>query len=212
MLICAGNHDPQAVKLLLSIGTGRNLEPDRQSKRWSMYYSYVNAAAKWATQSESIHVTMRRMTDQVADYYRLNVKEGLGKMKLDEWKGEQGQKTLQLIRDKTEAYLKMPHVKTRISTVAKQLAEIRQARSDQLHADRWEIFCHGVEYACPMPTCPRGRERFSGRQDLSSHIERDHADRTSSPLEDLLNDGKRFPLYDNQSEAKDAQSQDSDSI
>lgn len=210
-LTSIGNNDPRAVKLLLSLGTGRNLEPDNhQGTGWAMYLSYVNAAAKWATQSQGTHTIMRRITHGVADYYRLNVREGLGKMKLDEWKGERGHKTLDLIRTKTDAYLGSQAVRTRISAVARQLVEIRRARSGQLDQDKWEIFCHGVEYACPVNACHQGRDRFKERRDLRRHIETGHPNCNIDTLENLLDRGKQFPLHDVQ-EREETRSIDSDS-
>lgn len=161
-----------------------------------MYHSYVNAAAKWATQSQGTHATMEWFTQGVADYYRLNVKEGLGKMKLDECKGEGGQKTLRYIRAKTERYLQLPGTRKKINTVAKQLVDIRRARSGYADGDRWERFCYGVEYACCVQPCHRGRERFKERQDLCRHIKNDHPNHNIADLDSLLDQGKRFPFHD----------------
>ncbi len=161
-----------------------------------MYHSYVNAAAKWATQSEGTHATMQFFTQGVADYQRLNVKEGLGKMKLDECKGEGGQKTLEYIRAKTQLYLQLPEVREKISMIATQLVDIRRARSGHLDGDHWERFCYGVEYACCATSCHRGRERFKERQELRRHIRMDHPNDNIGDLESFLDRGKRFPLYD----------------
>lgn len=208
-------NDKEAVQLLLSLGTGRNLEPDRhQGSGWGMYLSYVNAAAKWATQSQATHENVTWLTQGVADYYRLNVKEGLGKMKLDEWKVKEGHKTLEFIRAKTWTYLNSPAAKKKIPAVAKQLVKIRRARSSQVDGDRWERFCHGVEYACPVGRCHQGRDRHKERRDLQRHIAADHHDHpdcSTNTMEALLDKGKRFPLHDDVEERDRTPSRDSDS-
>ncbi len=196
-LTSIGNNQERAVKLLLSIGTGRNLDLDRHhGTGLKMYFSYINAAAKWATQSQGTHNTMERITPGWADYYRLNVTEGLGKMKLDEWKGSQGDKTLGLIQAKTDAYLQSQDVRRQISAAAQQLVQIRHTRSGQPDRDKWETFCHGVEYYCPVSACDRGRKKLTDRLDLRHHIEIDHSNYSTDTLEDLLDRGKHFPLYD----------------
>ena len=140
---------------------------------------------------------MEFFTKNVTDYCRLNVKDGLGKMKLDEWKGDRGRKTMEYIRSKTTTYLKIPGVERKINAVARQLVDVRRARSSLPHRDRWERFCHGVEYACCVEPCYRGRNRFRERQDLHRHIEIDHrGEYDRGTLEALLDGGKRFPLYD----------------
>lgn len=188
------------MQVLLSLGTGRNLEPDRhQGTGWAMYLSYVNAAAEWATQSDQTHRTVKLSTQGKSDYHRLNVKDGLGKMKLDECKGEGGQKTLQYIRKKTEDYLRLPEVIVKINTVAKQLVKIRRARSGHVDHDHWERFCYGVEYECCVKLCHRGRKRFGERQYLCDHIKKDHPE-YSGDLEALLDQGKRYPLDESQVE------------
>ena len=85
----SSNND-QTVKVLVSIGTGKNLETDRNpSAGYALYLRYANAAAKWATDSETTHERVYDSTRGKADYTRLNVEHGLGKMKLDEWKARE---------------------------------------------------------------------------------------------------------------------------
>lgn len=142
---------------------------------------------------------MKRFTQGTSDYHRLNVKDGLGKMKLDEWKGEGGQKTLQYIRKKTEHYLRLPEVIEEINTAAQQLVMIRRARSGHADCDRWERFCYGIDYACCVELCHRGRERFKERQYLCDHIKKSHPDYVGD-FEALLDQGKRYPLHETQLE------------
>lgn len=188
------NNNPRTVRVLVSIGTGKNLEADpNPSAGYRLYMAYANTAAKWATQSEATHHTMVDATRTFAEYFRLNVEHGIGKMKLDAWKGKKGCRTLELIRTKTQDYLDSPEGQRQISDSARHLVKVRRARSSSMYIDRWERFCHGVEYACHVPTCPDGRDkRYEDRQALRRHIQAFHAV-SLNELESLLDDSKRFP-------------------
>lgn len=154
------NNNPRTVQILVSIGTGKNLEADpNPSAGYRLYMAYFNTAAKWATESEKTHHTIIDATRTFAQYFRLNVEQGIGKMKLDAWKGKNGCRTLELIRTKTQEYLDSAEGQRHISDSARQLVNVRRARSSNKYIDRWERFCHGVEYACCVPTCPDGRDK-----------------------------------------------------
>ena len=193
------NNDRRKVQVLVSIGTGKNLEARRNpSAGYALYKAYANRAVKWAAQSEKTHQTMVGVTRGFTEYFRLNVEHGIGKMKLDAWKGKKGRKTLDLIRTKTQDYLDSPEIQRQITASATELVNIRRARSSQPYIDRWERFCHGVEYACPVATCHGGRDTtYADRQALELHIEENHNEEINlsegNTLESLLNEGKRFP-------------------
>ena len=188
------NNDPQRVRVLVSIGTGKNLEARRNpSAGFALYMAYANRAAKWATQSEKTHQTMLDLTRDRTEYFRLNVQHGIGKMKLDAWKGKKGCKTLELIRTKTQDYLDSAEGQRQINASARELVITRRARSSQNYLDRWERFCHGVEYACCVARCPDGRDTiYTDRQALRRHILEMHPSECNT-LESLLDEGKRFP-------------------
>lgn len=190
------NNDPQALKVVVSIGTGKNLETDpHPNGGYGQILWYLNAAAKWATQSEGTHDNMIHNTRRDgAQYFRLNVEHGIGKMKLDAWKGSRGNKTLELLRTKTDEYLASPEGESLVSRTARELATIRQARANlQADPDRWERFCHGVEYACPVAPCDQGEKRWT-RRELQRHVQDLHPARCGSDgLEHLLESGKCFP-------------------
>lgn len=188
------NNDRRAVQVLVSIGTGKNLEPDpNPSAGYGLYMSYFNTAAKWATQSEATHHTVLDATSNFAQYYRLNVEHGIGKMKLDAWKGKKGYKTLELIRTRTQEYLDSPDGQQQINTCARQLVNVRRARSSHMYIDRWERFCYGVEYACCEPDCPGGKDkRYEDRPALQRHIQEFHTAKGDG-LESFLDKCKRFP-------------------
>ena len=188
------NNNLQTVRVLVSIGTGKNLEARRNhSAGFALYMAYANRAAKWATQSEKTHQTMLDATRGFTDYFRLNVQNGIGKMKLDAWKGKKGCKTLELIRTKTQDYLDSAEGQRQIKASARELVTIRRARSSEAYLDRWERFCHGVEYACCVATCPDGRDmRYADRQALRRHIQEVHPSECDT-LDSVLDEGKRFP-------------------
>ena len=187
------NNNRETVQVLVSIGTGKNLEPpSNPSAGFSQYWAYANAAAKWATQSEATHSTVVHATRKNTEYFRLNVEHGIGKMKLDEWKGKQGCETIELIRTKTEDYLESEEGQQQIVDSARQLVDVRKARSSQTHIDRWERFCHGVEYIGCLDDCAHGRVKYEDRQALERHIRENHP-RECDRLESLLDECKRFP-------------------
>lgn len=191
--------DPEAVSTLVSIGTGKNLEAEENpSAGYRLYLRYANAAIKWASQSESVHENVLETTHGRAEYYRLNVEHGLGKMKLDTWKGKKGEETLDWIRAKTEDYLNTEVAKTQIHKSAQHLVRIRRERASQPNSDHWERFCHGVDYACCKEGCTIG-ERYKDEQELVRHLKRDHnMERGDQDIQLLIQRGKRYPLYEPQ--------------
>ena len=192
-----GNNNRTAVRIMISIGTGKNNEIVKPGRFYQKYLSYLNAAVKWTSDSERIHGTVYGMTQGNADYFRLNVEEGIGKMKLDAWKGKHGTKTLQQLVDATEAYLSTEPAKELLRDSARRLVETRRARAYHTDADRhdrWERFCHGVEYACGHSDCTA--ERYAKRRALRRHLENEHHMQSETEIERLLEEGKRFPLYE----------------
>lgn len=189
--------DSSAVSAFISIGTGKNLEAEKNpSTGYKLYLRYANAAIKWASQSESVHEDLLEKTQGRADYYRLNVEHGLGKMKLDTWKGKRGSETLDWIRAKTEDYLNTETARNQIHESAEHLVRIRRERPDQPNSDRWERFCHGVEYACCAGGCTNG-ERYKEQQALVRHLKREHKMKKGDrDIESLIQEGKRYPLYE----------------
>lgn len=81
--------------------------------------------------------------DHSFKYYRLNVKNGFSKMKLDAWKGRRGIKTLQKLHTETREYLNSREARDRLTENARYLFQKRQERSRQSDRDPWERFCHG---------------------------------------------------------------------
>lgn len=86
------NNSDKCVRVILSIGTGKNNKAARFSGQGlTRYWNYLNWAKKWASDSQETHMRMLKTRDRIPseerfDYFRLNVEEGLDAMKLDEWR------------------------------------------------------------------------------------------------------------------------------
>lgn len=82
------NNSDASVSVFLSIGSGKytGSRLNRSNRRFR-YSNYLNVAKKWAEESEDTHLFNSRALEGF-QYYRLNVEEGLGDMKLDEWRIE----------------------------------------------------------------------------------------------------------------------------
>ena len=92
------NYDERCIGCVMSIGTGKNDERRIQSRTGfrdvfktglGKFIHYENFARKWASDSENVHESMVdhwEGSNQMFKYFRLNVDNGLARMKLDEWK------------------------------------------------------------------------------------------------------------------------------
>lgn len=90
------NGSNKCVRIILSIGTGKNNKAARfNSKGRSRYWNYMNWAKKWATDAQGPHERMLRMQRERKEfpYFRFNVEQGLDEMKLDEWRVRGGLRT-----------------------------------------------------------------------------------------------------------------------
>ena len=174
----------QTGKILVSIGTGHKLEDKPYSfLAFKRFISYTDSRSK------AINQNLLAATRNYVDYFRLDGEHGLDTLAFDEWKGGE---TLELMRTLTEGYLKSPDVKRDLGEIAKQLVEIRRQRSTwEPDLDRWERFCHGVRYACPVSTCKDDAKRYKTRQILRDHLTEIHSIEPYK-LEPLLDAGKRF--------------------
>ncbi|KAL9613637.1 MAG: hypothetical protein Q9167_001813 [Letrouitia subvulpina] len=192
------SNNPGVVECLVSIGTGKNIQATSpRNTGWRLYLKIANAAVKWAAQSEATHENMIDRTKDVTDYFRLNVEHGIGRMKLDAWKGVRGTKTLTAIREATEDYLKNSAVESEILRIARILVAKRNLRSSPTHIDQWERFCHGVEYLCCVDRCHNAGNVYSSRRELQYHIETSHnTEIQRDDIQTVLDQGKRYPLYD----------------
>ena len=82
------NHADTCASIIVSVGTGidtgwsrlKNLGPSR-------FINFLNVARKWASESQEVHIRMlNRKKGAPFEYHRLNVPDGIGSLKLDEWR------------------------------------------------------------------------------------------------------------------------------
>ena len=196
-VIQSHGNDPRAVQLLVSIGTGKTQSPPEKEGRGSMISKFVTANRFRETLSRMAEERLKDRAERakwamerVPSYWRIDVEEGLGNVKLDEWKGKGGKETSHLIRDKTQVYLSRVETMHWIAKAARQLVDVRRARANDDDTDHWERFCFVVEYACPVNHCKDADTIFKERRELRRHLEVHHP--ASETLESLLDKGKRF--------------------
>lgn len=106
-----------------------------------------------------------RLTDQNVEpiiYCRFNIPPlqdvDITRIKLGEWKGENGNDTKAEMDRAIETYLKQAKVRDKMNTCAKKMVEVRRERQK---TERWERFALNLVYSCP-----EGRENVSRCKDL----------------------------------------------
>jgi len=274
------NHAENCTSIILSIGTGKAKGLRRMSKAsgLSRYLNLINVAVKFASESEEPHVRMLRRTRDRGDasmkYLRLNVEDGIGNMKLDEWRargsirtkiglaigkfrstrcktsvkteekisavngnastedggvkfpsaaihhafaqnghaaGYKGpipsvlcaipqadsspipcffqpkNKTLDSIREHTNAYLNDPEVQQNIQEVAALLVKGRRKRAAQ-DPQRWKKTCFGAWYNCKVLGCPRGEYDYQRRERMRHHLVERHPEKYSMNRQEQLDE------------------------
>ena len=177
--------DGEVPKIVISLGSGALPQPRNPPGRGpASSFNILKRVRELGIDAEATHAAMESRGGRTY-YSRLNV-QGLGGMEMDEWKGKQGSDTLKLIREQTEKYLRLDHVKKDITKAARMLVEARRARAS---TDHWGRYCHGVEYVCNVISC---KDNTHGdRADLRRHLVDVHQI-DSSRIETVLDRGKRF--------------------
>ena len=82
------NHADTCASIIVSVGTGIDKGWSRfKNLGASRFINFMNVARKWASDSEKEHGVMNQRKDGAAfKYYRLNVPDGIGSLKLDDWR------------------------------------------------------------------------------------------------------------------------------
>jgi len=135
------------------------------------------------------------------DYFRLNVEEGLGKVKLNEWKDKRdngkGGKTTTLgyIRDCTEEELSKNEVQRQLAGLARLLVDLRRRR-EQADRDRWERFAICTLYKCSREECFSGDKApsFALRREMRQHLHAVH-DVPDERIETDLDSHRHMPKF-----------------
>jgi len=92
-----------------------------------------------ASQTTNSHILMLALAETLGFFYsRFEVASGLETMALDDWNGEEGSVTIQVIERVTYAYLEQPEVQNQLDEVAERLVHSRQSRSS---TRKWATFC-----------------------------------------------------------------------
>ena len=132
----------EAIGLVLSIGTGIQPLPASTNIGPAFIRSLQRLVNK-TLNSEHTHEVTKFYAYQSFTYKRFNVQEGLGNIKLDDWKPKKNRNiTLDQISAATTLYLQQPSIKAEITETAKILVENRRKRSQ---TSRWRSFCLGEE-------------------------------------------------------------------
>ena len=133
-----GNDRFKCVGALLSIGTGKPPSTSRRNKaivkltdsNLRGLLTLVGTSLKQATNAEIIHQKVKeQMRREDVPYFRLNAEDDLSSIKLDAFKGKNGEKTLGKIIDSTRKYLATQEIKDEIDRVARFLVARRRIRA-----------------------------------------------------------------------------------
>ena len=84
-------------------------------------------------------------------------------------------KTLEILREKTSAYLDDPEVQGWIQECARILVNGRRGRAS-VDRQRWERACFGAWYQCNLRGCPRGEKEYPDRDAFRKHLLDKHKD------------------------------------
>lgn len=132
------NRDPgDAIAVFVSIGSGKRPLPDLRSSKAlpglkTLEGIYQNTTWTAWTYTERAHEEIERATWRTSTaYYRLNAGEGMGNMRIDEWKkksfrGKHVNTTLELIAQETDRYLDEPRTKEDLQSCAEKLVRFRR--------------------------------------------------------------------------------------
>ena len=132
----------ETIGLVLSIGTGFRPLP-ASTNIGATFIRSLRLLQKLVNDSERTHKVTKFYASQSFTYERFNIQDGLGNIKLDDWKTKKNRNiTLEQIDAVTTAYLQQPSIQAEIKETAKILVENRRKRSQ---TSRWRSFCLGEE-------------------------------------------------------------------
>ena len=189
------NENRDAIGLILSIGTGARAENDE--KKGSRWFAKVRRTGKTVNEvlvdtndADELLSSERRGSPGVKGipYTRLNVLEGLGEIKLDDWVTVGNKTTKEIIRKKTEDYIKngevlglkgqMAKVSTVLDEIAQMLVDNRRVRSK---TSRWERVALGTRYRCTVSECHNGHWYRDTSKELEKHLANRHPQQIGRP-------------------------------
>lgn len=204
--VCQMNgNEKKCIELLVSIGTGepKRLEPYQEDGAWK-YLSFLKFAGKLASNSEIVHIDMRRIFENDQEhkiYHRFNVpysqsprapnqkrpetlneskaafqRPASGPPRLGDIKLDEwrGLTTLDSIRGATVSYLSQTHVQEELRDVAEVLVSRRRLRSK--HPEHWDIYSTGIQYRCQHRGCHqlKSHKLRHSKRSLVRHLRTKH--------------------------------------
>lgn len=188
------------VKTVVSFGTGKPQPSSLFNKKKKAYILHPRSAMKdiySALGTLKAHLTECEVTHSDVEwcasraqkglaafrYFRFNVDDHLGKVKLNEWKerrddGQGGQcSTLEYIEWCTEQELEKEPVKEELRRLARILVDRRRRRA-QNDRDRWERFACCTLYECHEDACREegegGPRTYYHRREMKAHLQQTH--------------------------------------
>jgi hypothetical protein len=170
--------------LILSIGTGLHGPPG--SSGFGNTLGLVATALRMVTDCQAIHEKIAsRSQREKFDYYRFNVGNGMGNIKLGAYK------TIPRIKELTMDYLSQQGTLDDLRKAAESLVKNRRDRIKQ-NRDRWEAFCCDTRYRCecgPHKRCQYGYHERA-RHRFVEHLKRDHGIDNDDEIKRLIEESK----------------------
>jgi hypothetical protein len=182
------------LRIVASFGTGKPVKKSIFRRRGNQLYlgpaidhahGLLKTATAALTDCEKTHeeVLDRLLalegSDAHFEYFRLNVEEGLGKMKFNEWKSQRddgkGGKctTIEYLTECTRIELAKPEVQANLRALANQLVRQRRFRA-RVHRAHWERFACCTTYRCHDDGCLNELEAngpsFATRDRMKQHL------------------------------------------
>lgn len=112
-------------------------------------------------------------------YYRFNIEEGLGKMKIDECKPT----TFPTLKRCAKAELNKPEVREKLRALAQDLVTQRRDRIRD-YPDQWERYVCCTRYECDAETCRNDKRKpftVLYRDEMRAHLQDRHPSETTNP-------------------------------
>lgn len=150
--------------LLASVGLSRIKCWESEAKHVDFSQTVINGRPEGSARIEYLRFNVS---------YQYDVRGGtqptkyrLSKIKLGEWRGEDGATIKQYMQDAVTEYLNSPGQRDRIHDCAKAMVEVRRERQRTV---RWEPFAMHVEYICPVEGQKCEGQTFESRSKLRQH-------------------------------------------
>jgi hypothetical protein len=176
------------LRTVASFGTGKRKRSSQRQQRaekrfhritrgFNVLHEIFRSAKAGLTDCEKVHLRVEKMAEQFSgqiggfEYFRFNVEEGLGKMKIDENKPT----TLATIMQCTRDELSKPEVQQNIRALAEDLVEHRRYRMSTFPS-QWERFTCCTTYVC-TDGCVNEKGhavKLDTRDEMSDHLQKEH--------------------------------------